>query len=311
MAKVVFMGTPEFAVPTLQALIQHHEVIGVVTQPDRPAGRGNQLHESPVKKGAVAAGIPVFQPEKLRRKEAIEELKQWQPDVYVVTAFGQILPQSVLDIPPFGSINVHASLLPRWRGAAPLQACIRAGDDQTGVTIMKMDAGLDTGPMLSQRALPLAPDETGQSLHDKMSVIGAEALIDTLPHYLNGKLRPQAQPEEGVTYAPQIEKEEGRIDWTKSAVEIERLVRAFTPWPGTFTSWDGKLLKILKALPPQANGGNPDNAGLVIKHQGQIAVQTGDGLFYPTQVQPEGKKAMSIDDFVRGYQQFVGARLGG
>jgi methionyl-tRNA formyltransferase len=309
MAKVVFMGTPEFAVPTLQTLIQHHEVIGVVTQPDRPAGRGNQLHESPIKKTAAAAGIPVFQPEKLRRKEAIEELKQWQPDVYVVTAFGQILPQSVLDIPPFGSINVHASLLPRWRGAAPLQACIRAGDTQTGVTIMKMDAGLDTGPMLSQRALLLAPDETGQSLHDKISVIGAEALIDTLLRYLSGELQPQPQPEDGITYAPQIEKAEGRIDWTKSAVEIERLIRAFTPWPGTFTFWEGKLLKILKALPPQ-NGGT-ENAGLVVKQQGQIAIQTGEGLLYPTQVQLEGKKAMSIEDFVRGYQQFVGARLGG
>ncbi len=308
MAKIVFMGTPEFATPVLQALIQRHDVIGVVTQPDRPAGRGNQLHESPIKKVAQSAGIPVFQPEKLRRKEAIAELQQWQPDVYIVAAFGQILPQAVLDIPPYGSINVHASLLPRWRGAAPLQAAIRAGDTQSGITIMKMDAGLDTGPMLSQRAITLAPDETGQSLHDKLSVIGGELLIETMPHYLSGELQPQPQPEEGVTYAPQIEKEEGHIDWTKSAIDIERLVRAFTPWPGTFTSWDGKLLKILKAQPPQSISASGE-VGQVVKHQGQIAVITGDGLFLPTQVQLEGKKAMSIEDFLRGYPQFIDARL--
>lgn len=308
MAKIVFMGTPDFAVPVLQALIQNHEVIGVVTQPDRPAGRGNQVQESPIKKVAQAANIPVFQPEKLRRKESIDELKQWQPDAFVVAAFGQILPQSVLDIPTHGSINVHASLLPRWRGAAPLQACIRAGDTHTGITIMKMDAGLDTGPMLTQRSLPLAPDETGQSLHDKMAVLGGELLIETLPPYLSGKLQPQAQPEDGVTYAPQIEKGEGRIDWSKSAVEIERLVRAFTPWPGTFTSWEGKLLKILKAALPQTASASGE-IGQVIEHHGQIAIVTGEGLFYPLQLQLEGKKAMSIDDFVRGYKQFVGARL--
>jgi methionyl-tRNA formyltransferase len=309
MAKIVFMGTPDFAVPTLQALIQHHEVIGVVTQPDRPAGRGNQVHESPIKKVAVEAGIPVFQPEKLRRKEAVEELKKWQPDVYVVAAFGQILPQAVLDIPVYGSINVHASLLPRWRGAAPIQACIRAGDAESGVTIMKMDAGLDTGPMLAHRAIPLAPDETGQSLHDKLARIGSALLIETLPRYLSGVLQPQPQREEGVTYAPQIEKEEGRIDWTKSAVEIERLVRAFTPWPGTFTTWDGKLLKILRVSPPSNPAASQAEAGRVVKHQGQIAVQTGAGLLFPTQVQLEGKKATSVEDFARGYPQFIDAML--
>jgi methionyl-tRNA formyltransferase len=309
MAKIVFMGTPDFAVPTLQALIQHHEVIGVVTQPDRPAGRGNQVHESPIKKVAVEAGIPVFQPEKLRRKEAVEELKKWQPDVYVVAAFGQILPQAVLDIPVYGSINVHAALLPRWRGAAPIQACIRAGDAESGVTIMKMDAGLDTGPMLAHRAIPLAPDETGQSLHDKLARIGSALLIETLPRYLSGVLQSQPQREEGVTYAPQIEKEEGRIDWTKSAVEIERLVRAFTPWPGTFTTWDGKLLKILRVSPPSNPAASQAEAGRVVKHQGQIAVQTGAGLLFPTQVQLEGKKATSVEDFARGYPQFIDAML--
>ncbi|MBZ0288980.1 MAG: methionyl-tRNA formyltransferase [Anaerolineae bacterium] len=229
MAKIVFMGTPGFAVQTLQALIQHHEVIGVVTQPDRPAGRSQQIQMSPIKQVALQAGIPVFQPEKLRKAEAIAELKQWIPDAYVVAAFGQILPQSVLDIPTYGSINVHASLLPRWRGAAPIQAVIRAGDKESGVTIMKMDAGLDTGPMLSQQAIPLAANETGQSLHDKLAEIGAELLIETLPGYFSGAIQPQPQDESGVTYAPQIKKEDGMIDWTQDAVSIDRLVRALPP----------------------------------------------------------------------------------
>ena len=186
MATIVFMGTPDFSVPILQALIDKHTVMGVVTQPDRPAGRKQQVQMSPIKQLALQHGIPVLQPEKLRRPEAIAELNQWQPDVYVVAAFGQILPQSVLDIPKHGSINVHASLLPRWRGAAPIQASIREGDAQTGVTIMKMDAGLDTGPMLRMRAIPITPDETGQSLHDKLSTLGADLLMETLPDYLNG-----------------------------------------------------------------------------------------------------------------------------
>ena len=193
MADVIFMGTPDFAVPVLKRLIANHRVIGVVTQPDRPAGRGHQVQMSPVKQVALDAGIPVFQPEKICRPEAVEILKQWTPDVYVVAAFGQILPQAVLDIPPHGSVNVHASLLPRWRGAAPIQAVIRAGDAETGITIMRMDAGLDTGPMLRQRAIPLAPDETGASLHDKLAELGGDLLIETLPGYLDGTIQPQPQ----------------------------------------------------------------------------------------------------------------------
>ncbi|NWF68927.1 MAG: methionyl-tRNA formyltransferase [Chloroflexi bacterium] len=307
MASVVFMGTPEFAVPTLQALMAHHQVIGVVTQPDRPAGRGNQIHESPIKQVALAAGIAVFQPEKLRKKEAQDTLRLWQADVFVVAAFGQILPQAVLDMPAHGSINVHASLLPRWRGAAPIQACIRAGDARSGITIMKMDAGLDTGPVLAQRDLALAADETGQSLHDKLAHLGAELLIETLPRYLSGGLLPQPQPENGVTYAPQIQKEEGRIDWQASAVEIERLVRAFTPWPGTYTYWDGKMLKILKGAVHGA--ATSAHIGQVMLVDGQAAISTGEGLFLPQKVQLEGKKAMSMADFLRGYPQFGAAQL--
>src|SRR5687768_9616664 len=204
MAKIVFMGTPEFAVPALQQLIHHHEVIGVVTQPDRPAGRNRQVQVSPVKQAAEPAGIPVFQPEKLRRPEAIEQLAAWPADVYVVAAFGQILPQAVLDLPPHGSINIHASLLPRWRGAAPINAAIRAGDAETGITIMKMDAGLDTGPMLAQRAIPIARDETAETLHDKLSTLGGDLLIDTLPGYLSGDIQPMPQDSTLATLAPRI-----------------------------------------------------------------------------------------------------------
>lgn len=305
MARIVFMGTPDFAVPTLQALIASHEVIGVVTQPDRPAGRSRQLQPSPVKQVALAAGIPVFQPEKLRRAEAIAELQQWQPDVYVVAAFGQILPQAVLDIPAFGSINVHASLLPRWRGAAPIQAAVRAGDAETGVTIMQMDAGLDTGPMLAQRAIPIAADETGQSLHDKLAALGPALLLDTLPRYLSGVLQPQPQPDDGVTYAPQINKEDGSLDWTQPALVIERLVRAFTPWPGTYTFWDGQLLKIVSG----AAGSGQAEPGHVIETRDGIAVGTGDGLYYPAQVQLAGRKALPTPEFVRGQPGWVGSVL--
>ncbi|PJF20938.1 MAG: methionyl-tRNA formyltransferase [Phototrophicales bacterium] len=305
MATVVFMGTPDFAVPTLRGLINHHDVIGVVTQPDRPAGRGGQIRMSPIKTLALEHGIPVFQPEKLRKPDAIAELKQWQPDVYVVAAFGQILPQDVLDIPPHGAINVHASILPRWRGAAPIHAAIRAGDVETGVTIMKMDAGLDTGPILSVGVLQIMPDETGQSLHDKLAELGANLLIQTLPAYLNGLIEPQPQPEIGVTYAPQIKKEDGHIDWTQSALDIERLVRAFTPWPGTYTYWKGKQLKIHAGR--YARGAV--DAGLVIEHVGQVAIGTGRGLFIPLEVQLEGKKRMDIADFLRGYPDFIGSEL--
>jgi methionyl-tRNA formyltransferase len=304
------MGTPEFAVPALQQLIAHHTVVGVVTQPDRPAGRGKQVQMSPVKQAALAANIPVFQPEKLRRAEAIETLRQWQADLYVVAAFGQILPQAVLDIPAHGCLNIHASLLPRWRGAAPIQAAIRAGDAESGITIMKMDAGLDTGPMLTKRAVTLAPDETGQSLHDKLCIIGGELLIDTLPGYLSGAIQPQAQDETLMTFAPRIDKTEGRIDWAQPAAQIERLVRAFTPWPSTFTTWDGKLLKILAG---HVDVGTPFMAsahGEVVRHANRVGITTGDGIFYPARVQLEGKSAVTIDEFVRGYPAFVGTRVG-
>ncbi len=306
MANIVFMGTPDFAVPTLKALIEHHTVVGVVTQPDRPAGRNKKVRQSPIKEVAVEAGIPVFQPQKIRKPEAIEELKQWDADFYIVAAFGQILPQVVLDLPKYASINVHASLLPRWRGAAPIHAAIREGDAETGITIMIMDAGLDTGPMLAKQVVPIADDDTGQTLHDKLASVGGDILIDTLPKYLSGDIQPQEQDESLITYASQIKKEEGNIDWSQPAQNIERLVRAFTPWPGTFTSWDGTQLKIHAG---EVGDGRAE-MGRVVEKEGQIAIGTGDGLYYPQVVQLAGKKRVSIMDFVNGYSDFVGAILG-
>jgi methionyl-tRNA formyltransferase len=265
---------------------------------------------SPVKQTALEANLPIFQPEKLRRPEAVETLKQWQADVYVVAAFGQILPQAVLDIPVHGCINIHASLLPRWRGAAPIQAAIRAGDVESGITIMRMDAGLDTGPMLAKRAIALAPDETGQSLHDKLCIIGGELMIETLPGYLRGEITPQPQDDALASFAPRIEKDEGRIDWSQPAVHIERLVRAFTPWPSTFTTWDGKLLKILAGRDDVGTRNGASAPSTVIRHHDRIGITTGDGIFYPSRVQLEGKSAVAIDDFVRGYPSFVGSVVG-
>ena len=306
MAKIVFMGTPDFAVPSLTALLESQEVVGVVTQPDRPAGRSRRPQSSPVKRIARAVGIPLIQPQRIRAESANEILRSWNADVFVVAAYGQILPQALLDIPPLGTVNVHASLLPRWRGAAPIQAAIRAGDTESGVTIMLVEAGLDTGPLLAKRALPLAPDETGQSLHDNLSVLGAELLAETLPLYLCGEIESRAQDESQATYAPQIKKQEGRIDWTCSAVSIERLVRAFTPWPGTFTCWRGAPLRILAGF--RGEGGA--EAGQLIRHEGHIAIGTGDGLYFPTMLQMAGKRPLPISDFVNGYSEFADARLG-
>jgi methionyl-tRNA formyltransferase len=306
MARVVFMGTPDFAVPTLRRLIeQQHIVVGVVTQPDRPAGRGGKVQMSPVKIAALEAGIPVFQPEKLRRVEAIDELRRWSCDVYVVAAFGQILPQAVLDIPPFGSVNVHASLLPRWRGAAPIQAAIRAGDAETGITIMRMDAGLDTGPMLTHQAIPIAPEDTGGTLHDKLAALGADLLARTLPGYLHGTIPPVPQDDSRATFAPRIDKEHGRIDWTQPAVEIERLVRAFDPTPGTFTIWDGQQVKILAGMVGDASA----EPGRVLERGGRVGVGTGSGIYHVTRLQLPGRKPTDFDAFLRGYPSFLGAQL--
>ena len=300
-ARLVFMGSPDFALPALRALARHYEVVGVVTQPDRASGRGKQLKPPPVKTLALELGLPLMQPEKLRLPEAMEQLHLWNPELIVVTAFGQILRKEVLDLPRFGCINVHASLLPRWRGAAPINAAVLHGDQETGVTIMQMDAGLDTGPMLSQRSIPLAPDDTAGSLFEKLSVLGAELLIETLPGYLSGTLQPVPQPEEGMTYAPMLKKEEGHLDFTQDADALERRVRAFNPWPGAFMDFDGAPLKIHRA---RAEAGNA-LPGQRLVHQGQPAVGARGGILILEEVQPAGKKSMSGKSFLAGARTWV------
>ncbi len=306
MARIVFMGTPAFALPSLRQLIPAHDVIAVVTQPDRPAGRNKRLKQSPVKQLAASDGIPILQPRRIREPEALDMLADLDADLFVVVAFGQILPQALLDLPRQGALNVHASLLPRWRGAAPIPAAIRAGDTESGVTIMLLDAGLDTGPLLSRQAVTLARDETGQSLHDGLAVLGADLLSQTVPRYLAGDIRPQAQDDALATHAPQLKKSDGRIDWTRPAAEIERLARAFTPWPGAFTEWQGKQLKVVAGR--EGEGNLPP--GQVADHKGTIAIGTGAGVYLPSELQMAGKKRLPVSDFVNGYREFVGARLG-
>ncbi len=299
--RIVFMGSPDFAVPTLRALAAHYPVVGVVTQPDRPAGRGNQLTPPPVKIVAQELGMEILQPEKLRTPEAFAQLQAWNPGLIVVAAFGQILRPNVLELPPYGCINVHASLLPRWRGAAPIQAAILAGDKETGITIMKMDAGLDTGPMLSQKAIDILPSDTGGSLFQKLSALGGELLLETLPRYLGGGLQPQPQPVDGSTYAPMLKKEDGLLDFTRPASELERLVRAFSPWPGAYMTWKDAPLKIHKAH-TQAGKREPATHTIV---DGLPAIGTADGLLVLDELQPAGKKPMPGKAFLAGVRDWA------
>ncbi len=295
--RVVFMGSPAFAVPILEALAAHYPVVGVVTQPDRPAGRGNRLTPPPVKVRAQELGLPVFQPERVSRPEAVERLKAWKPDLIIVAAYGQILKPRVLQIPPYGCINVHASLLPRWRGAAPVAYAIWHGDEETGVTIMLMDEGLDTGPILAQRKTPILPDDTAATLGERLARLGAELLLETLPGYLSGAIQPQPQDDRQATYAPRLKREDGRLDFAQPAQKLARQVRAFHPWPGTFTFWKGKRLKVLRARAfdfPSPGPGQP----LIIGDA--PAVGTGEGVLILKQVQLEGRRPMDGSEFLRG-----------
>ena len=303
------MGTPAFAVPSLEKLIETQTVIGVVTQPDRPAGRGRQVQPSPVKVTAEKAGVPLYQPRSLRSEEAAAPLREWQPDVVIVAAFGQILRPHVLVLPAHGCINVHASLLPRWRGASPIQHAIMAGDSESGITLMQMDEGLDTGPILVQQALPLHVDETAASLHDRLSQLGAELVGQHLDDIIQGRIKATAQDGTLSTYAPLITKEDGRLDWQRSSLELDRRIRAMTPWPGAFTTWAGDNLKILGAQPvhDQMFSGQP---GQVFVNQDKLFVQTGDGLLKLDSLQLAGKKAMSAAAFLRGRPDFSSASLG-
>lgn len=296
--RIVFMGSPDFAVPTLQALAadERYTLVGVVSQPDRPAGRHMTLTPPAVKVAAEALAIPVIQPEKLRQPEAMDQLNAWDPHLIVVAAFGQILRPAVLDMPRYGCINVHASLLPRHRGAAPIQAAILAGDAETGVTIMKMDPGLDTGPMIRQRAIPIAPDDTGGSLFEKLAHLSGPFLLETIPEYIAGNLTPVPQPEIGSTYAPMLKKEDGLLDFSLSATELERKVRAFNPWPGSFLLEDGVPLKIHKVHVKAAKT-EPSKRVVV---DGLPAMGTSDGLIVFDELQPAGKKSMSGKAFLAG-----------
>ncbi len=320
MTRLVFMGTPEFAVPSLEALMAAgYHVVGVLTKPDQPAGRGQRLEESPIKRVARAHGLPVYQPHTLRSAEAQAMLAELAPDVIVVAAYGLILPQAVLDLPRFGCVNVHGSLLPRHRGAAPVAAAILAGDAQTGVTIMLMDAGVDTGPILSTAAIPIAADETTGTLTGKLAGLGARLLVETLPRWLAGEIAPQPQPATGATFAPRITKEEGEIRWTEPAWLIERRVRAYQPWPTAYTTWNGQLLKVLRAEVKgqgagdrgQESGDRGQAVGTVIGGPGgRAGVITGDGVLWLLEVQLAGKRPLPIAAFLAGARGFLGSRLG-
>lgn len=317
--RIVFMGTPEFAVPTLQALLAapQADVLGVVTQPDRPAGRGRRLHMPPIKTLALEANLPVLQPaQRIDKSDTFAQLIAWDPDYFVVIAYGQILRQSVLEIPRVMPINVHASLLPRWRGAAPIPYAIMAGDAQTGVTTMRMDAGMDTGPILLQDAIPIWPDDTGQSLHDRLAVLGARLLIETLDGLRASTITPQPQPDDEtqITYAPMLAKDAGAIDWTQPAETIDRHVRAFFPWPGTYTFWSERRVKVIegRALPHDlgaAPGEVVDLRGTRLDDVGVLAIGTGQGIYAPSTLQLAGRTAQDVSVFLNGAPDFIGARL--
>ncbi len=299
--RVVFMGSPDFALSSLRLLAQHYQVVGVVTQPDRASGRGRELKAPPVKTLAQELNIPVIQPEKVRQPEAMQQLQGWNPDLIVVAAFGQILKKDVLELPKYGCINVHASLLPRWRGAAPINASVLAGDEETGVTIMKMDVGLDTGPMLAMKRIRIKPDDTAGSLFEALATLGADLLIETLPAYMDGKLSPQPQPEEGATYAPMLKKEDGLLDFNQPAVDLDRRIRAMNPWPGAWFEWEGAPFKVHKAHVGQGKA----EAGKRLVEQNQPAVGTGSGILILDEVQPPGKKPMNGKSFLAGARNWL------
>ncbi len=324
--RIAYAGTPEFAVPALRALVEsRHEVVGVLTQPDRPKGRGRQLAASPVKQAAQSHGIPVSQPPSLRTEGERAELVSWRPDVLVVVAYGLILPRVVLDLPSFGCVNIHASLLPRWRGAAPIQRAVLAGDRETGVTIMQMDAGLDTGPMLDQTAVTIGPEENAGSLHDRLSVLGAASLLRVLDDIDSGVARAKPQPTEGMTYAAKIEKEEARIDWSLGAEEIARKVRAFNPSPIAETIFKGEQLRVYRAHAaarhaarpagpidasgPAYGGGPPPDPGAVLATTADgVVVSCGLGHLVLTEVQRPGRRPISGHDFANT-PDLLGSRL--
>jgi methionyl-tRNA formyltransferase len=296
--RIVFMGSPDFAVPSLRALAENFTVLGVITQPDRKAGRGRVMTPPPVKVQAESLDIPIIQPGRLHKDPgALAQIQVWKPDVIVVAAFGQILKPDILELPPYGCLNVHGSLLPRWRGAAPVNAAILHGDTQTGITIMKMDPGLDTGPMLNKCAIAIGPNDTAGSLFGVMAELGAELLVETIPPYLNGELLPEPQDESLVTYAPLLKKTDGELDFSQPATYLARQVRAYHPWPGTYFQWSSASIKVHAAH--SVDSPSP-GIGISTTHKGYPAVSTSDGILVLDQIQPAGKKSMRGDIFLRG-----------
>lgn len=312
--KVVFMGTSDFSVPVLHALKQAgHTICAVITQPDKPKGRGKIIQFPPVKEYALEYGLKIYQPKKVREASFVQLIKDMEVDAIIVVAFGQILPQSLLDVPRYGCINVHASLLPRWRGAAPIQWAILSGDKESGVTTMRMDAGIDTGDILLAQRIMLDKEETGGSLHDKLSNLGAELLLRTLDGIESGDIKPKKQEDNLSCYAGMLTKQLGRIDFSKPAKEIECLIRGLNPWPSAYTSWNGKTLKIWKAQVQQEekNIEGKKQPGTILNiGKSDFCIQTGDGILIIKEVQLEGKKRMDSAAFLRGYHLEEGIELG-
>lgn len=329
--KLVFMGTPDFAVGALEAIIKAgHQVTAVVTQPDKPKGRGKEVQMPPVKQCALKYGIPVFQPVRIKTPEAVAQLAEYEADIFVVVAFGQLLSEDILNMPRLGCINIHASLLPKYRGSAPIQWVILNGEKETGITIMQMDKGVDTGDMLKKCTVPIGEKETGESLHDKLCEAGARLIVEALPLIEKGELIPEKQKEEEATHVTMLKKSLGHIDWTKDAAAIDRLIRGLNSWPSAYTYYDNKTLKIWEAEPEEvlsctgpeeslrkksAHAEDPAedniNPGTVIKvGREAFYVKTGHGVLKVTEVQLEGKKRMKVKDFLLGYAMDTGMTLG-
>lgn len=312
MTKIVFMGTPQFAVPVLQMLLDEgYEVAAVVTQPDRPVGRKRVLTPTPVKALAMEHNIPVWQPEKLRGSQTVQDIQELAPDLIVTAAYGQILPKAVLDVPKHGCINVHGSLLPSYRGGAPIQRSIMNGEPKTGVTIMYMAEGMDTGDMLTRVEVPIGDEDNAGTMFEKLSVEGAELLRRTLPELLEGRLQAEPQNHEAATYAPNLKREDERLDWSRTSRELFNLVRGLVPYSGAYTMWNDEVFKVWATLPPtgHAKSGDGEPGTVLGLNSDSIEVKTGDGSLLLTEVQPAGKKAMPVRDFVRGGKLEAGTVL--
>lgn len=300
--RIIFMGTPDFSVGTLEALVEAgHDVCLAVTQPDKPKGRGKEMQPTPVKAAAQRRGIPVYQPKRIRDPECVEELKKYNADVMVVIAFGQILPKTILELTPYGCINVHASLLPKYRGAAPIQWAVIEGEKVTGVTTMQMDEGLDTGDMIMKTEVPVDENETGETLHDKLAAAGAALCVRTLEAVENGTAVFEKQGESPTAYARMLDKKLGDIDWSQPAVRIERLVRGLNSWPSAYTHWNGKVVKIWRAKAEGEGAGEKTPGTVVSVGKNDFAVQTGSGILRVYELQIPGKKRMETGAFLRGY----------